>query len=258
MNLHKLFKTANNFTRIFSARYTHLITNSYPVNKMSYKLAHVTQSQIPELAKFSHDNFYMHGCEPMFSMLTQPGQAGMSLETCNFRVGVSLQTSTPETFLTLRDSKTGQLVAMMISTIETATTEKYDLCTITPKNIDPEDQKRKDIVFGLLEKINANAVIQKLATTENCSIYFIHQVSCDTQLRGLGLGRQITQHGIEMARKLGCKYVVTEATGKYSQNIYENLGFETLDEIKYETQPEFQGHELLKIHSGCKLMILKL
>ena len=82
-------------------------------------------------------------------------------------------------------------------------------------------------------------------------------VSLDHQK--LGIGGKLVDWVIERAKEEGVKFLLTEASGIYSQKIFDSKGFRTISEIKYSENKDEEGVRVFKHtdpHPSLKLMVL--
>ena len=63
---------------------------------------------------------------------------------------------------------------------------------------------------------------------------------------------------VEEARKRGCRYVLSEATGLGTQKIYSRLNFELKNTVFYEDFEVFKGKPEAILHKSVKLYVLDL
>merc|ERR1712183_357003 len=72
----------------------------------------------------------------------------------------------------------------------------------------------KNHVFGLPE------------TEDSKTIYFGHLVCVGREARGKGLGMEMIKRSHKLAEKAGCTHTYIIATGKFSQRIFQKLGYQ--------------------------------
>ncbi len=81
-------------------------------------------------------------------------------------------------------------------------------------------------------------------------------VSLDYQQRGIG--GKLVDWVVERAKEEGIKFLLAEASGLYSQKIFESRGFRTISEIQYNDFTDEEGKVVFEHtdpHDSIKLMV---
>ena len=76
--------------------------------------------------------------------------------------------------------------------------------------------------------------------------YHGHSVSVSPKARGLGIGKELIQQTMTLARDKGCTLVYILATSIYSQRIFANLKFDILNEFEYDEFKDENGKIFFK------------
>ena len=94
----------------------------------------------------------------------------------------------------------------------------------------------------------------------NDKIYFAMAVAVKRDLRIKGLGTRLVQKSIDYAKELGCSHMYTLVTGKYSQKIMKNLGFQIICEKYYDSYKDKYGNVVIddEIHKSAQVVALKI
>ncbi|XP_063994005.1 uncharacterized protein LOC135171407 isoform X2 [Diachasmimorpha longicaudata] len=113
-----------------------------------------------------------------------------------------------------------------------------------------DDEKFK-IIFGLLYQVNDKVnLFNKYQTDE---LFECRILSVDEEFRGRGLANILMSDSVEVARKAGFKVMKADATGIFSQKVFEKHGFKTEAEILYSEIDE--AIRPSPPHSALKLMV---
>jgi len=145
-----------------------------------------------------------------------------------------------------------------------------------PSSSIEEDKKEyaKEISEGPYTSPNANRLIVLIELTEKGidrfippsmnkqrKIFKIDVISVHPSFMGCGLGSQLIQRSLQMARTIGCEYAFTCATARASNHIFTKFGFTPVRRILFNDFLE-NGQPVYKnLHdegTGCTLMMLKL
>ena len=94
----------------------------------------------------------------------------------------------------------------------------------------------------------------------NGKIYFGLAVGVARKGRCQGLGGKLLKKSIDHAKEQGCSHMYLLATGKYSQKIMKNHGFEIIKEKNYESYKDKDGNIVIKdeVHTCAQTVALKI
>ena len=94
----------------------------------------------------------------------------------------------------------------------------------------------------------------------NGKIYFATAVGVARKYRAQGLGGKLLKRSIDHAREQGCSHMYVLATGKYSQKIMKNHGFEVIKEKTYESYKDKHGNIVIQdeVHTCAQTLSLKM
>ena len=94
----------------------------------------------------------------------------------------------------------------------------------------------------------------------NGKIYFGMAVGVARKGRGKGLGGKLLKKSIDHAKEQGCSHMYLMATGKYSQKIMKNHGFEVIKEKNYDSYKDKGGNLVIQdeVHTCAQTVALKI
>ena len=93
---------------------------------------------------------------------------------------------------------------------------------------------------------NAKAGFQEL---ESDCLYLGLNVCTSSEVRGKGLGTELVRRAHQLAVKAGCSHTYIFSTGRFSQRIFQNLGYQIMHEIKYaDYEKDKRGRPFLDNH----------
>ena len=94
----------------------------------------------------------------------------------------------------------------------------------------------------------------------NGKIYFCMALGVARKYRGQGIGGKLLKRSIEHAKERGCSHMYAMATGKYSQKIFHNYGFEVIKEKNYDSYYDEDGNIVIQdeIHKSAQTLALKI
>ncbi|KAK0085661.1 hypothetical protein PV325_004695 [Microctonus aethiopoides] len=116
-----------------------------------------------------------------------------------------------------------------------------------------DDEKFK-IIFGLLYQVNDKVDLFKKYCTDE--LFDCRILSVDEEFRGRGLANILMADTIDIAKRAGFQVMKADATGVFSQKVFEKHGFKTEAEIMYSELPDDIRPALP--HRSLKLMAMLL
>ena len=222
------------------------------MDDISRKFSSIKPDEVDELVTFVHENFAKNGCEPMNSMLSNPA-TGYSFGKALLKIHISkYMAKNPEATLAIRDENTNELLAVIINSIEDGENENE------APDFSKLDKHTKYVfvhIFGLLEKLGGKKFVK---SCKGEKVWYSHIGCTSSGIAKRGLGTELRSHMVNEARKKGCRYVISEATGLGTQKIYQRLGFCVENEVFYDEFEVFRGKKEAEIHKSVKLMVLDL
>jgi len=87
--------------------------------------------------------------------------------------------------------------------------------------------------------------------------FHLKMLSVSPQVRGMGIANDLVRRSVDLARCLGYKMCITEATGNYSRKAFVKAGFEIAAECKYSDY-KFEGKTVfsgITDHQGTAFMV---
>jgi len=87
-------------------------------------------------------------------------------------------------------------------------------------------------------------------------------LAVDPEFGGKGVAVQMCEANLEMAQKLGCEYCLVVGSNWMAQRVFEKLGFETVNSVKYADILDDNGRQRFEIDDpkqvGAKFQIKEL
>ncbi|CAD6208931.1 GSCOCG00010745001-RA-CDS [Cotesia congregata] len=122
------------------------------------------------------------------------------------------------------------------------------------RRLEELDDEKFKIIFGLLYKVSEKVDLFEKYNTEE--LFECRILSVDEEFRGRGLANVLMADTVDVAKRAGFKVIKADATGIYSQKVFEKHGFKTEAEIFY-TDIDDKLRPALP-HRSLKLMVLVL
>ncbi|KAJ1372224.1 hypothetical protein KIN20_034318 [Parelaphostrongylus tenuis] len=160
-----------------------------------------------------------------------------------------------------------RLVAICLCSVSCHDYSK-DVTSSEVENMD--DNYANEIAKGPYKQHKANKLIAYVSALErglrrlpgHSTNYFkIDVIAVAIEAKGRGLGQELTQRSINIARSEGCDWVIAAATAAASQTLFSRMGFETYYELPYSNFRENGVVVFNNLYDGClsgKLMALRL
>ncbi|XP_034941736.1 uncharacterized protein AANATL7 [Chelonus insularis] len=122
------------------------------------------------------------------------------------------------------------------------------------RRLEKVDDEKFKTIFGLLHTLNS--AVNLFTTHCTDELFECRILSVDEKFRGQGLANTLLSDTIEVAKKAGFKVIKADATGIYSQKVFEKHGFQTEFRIPYSEIDEKLRPK--PPHKELKLMVLDL
>nr|XP_006812769.1 PREDICTED: dopamine N-acetyltransferase-like [Saccoglossus kowalevskii] len=112
-----------------------------------------------------------------------------------------------------------------------------------------------DPMYSAVDELYVGNPFQDYPDFQSSRIMQIINIGTHPEYQGKGIASKSAEKQICLARDAGCRYIVVECTGPYTQKLYAKFGFHTVNEIMYD-EYHYKGKIPFKNIKSCSSLIL--
>lgn len=131
-----------------------------------------------------------------------------------------------------------------------------------PQALVPKKMMKMALFQLYTDKCNYDGPAEAFKQLEGSEkIYLALALGVAKEMRGKGLGQELLNRSLELARNNECDHMYILATGNYSQAIFAKAGFVTMHQLDYDDFKDKNGKKIVwdaREHKCSKVVYLKL